>query len=387
MRITFILSRFPWPLDKGDKLRAFYQMKQMAMTHEVNVIALTETNVSPDAIDKLSEFCQSITVFRLNRFAQGLNITLSLFKGKPLQVGYFYSSRINLKLNRKLEATKPDVVFCQLIRTAEYGKNAKTLKVLDYQDALSVGLKRRIKKSGFFLRQILKIEYKRLQHYEKQIFDSFDKHTIITQTDRDLIPHTQNNSIIIIPNGVDMNHFFPMDNPKKYDFIFAGNMNYPPNVDAALFLVEKIMPIVWKSIPSATLVLAGANPAAEVQRLKNDNVHITGWIEDIADAYASAKVFVAPMRIGTGLQNKLLEAMAMKLPAVTTSLANEALKAINQESILVGDTSKKIAEQLIRLLNEKDLYHHISQSGYDFVIENYSWDKVGKLLNEMLKER
>ena len=386
MKITFILSRFPWPLDKGDKLRAYYQMQQLALHHQVNLIALTETKNEKKSIEKLNEFCHSVQIHRINIFSQALNIAKSFLNGKPLQVGYFYNSKIYSEIQQNLQETKPDVVFCQLIRTAEYGKNAKSFKILDYQDALSMGLKRRINKAGFFLKQILKIEYKRLIKYENLIFNSFDKHLIITEVDRNLIPHPDRENIIVVPNGVDLKHFIPRNSKKTYDIIFAGNMNYPPNVDAALFLTNDIMPLVWKTLPDAKLILAGANPATEIKNLEGPNVHITGWVDDISEAYASAKVFVAPMRIGTGLQNKLLEAMAMKIPAVTTSLANEALKATNNESILVGDSFKTIAEHLINLLNNNNLYDNISQKGFDFVINNYSWEKVDTIMNEVLSD-
>lgn len=386
MKITFLLSRFPWPLDKGDKLRAYYQMQQLALHHEVNLIALSETEKENKSIEKLNEFCNSVQIHKINRFSQALNIAKSFLNGKPLQVGYFYSSKIYSQIQQNLQETKPDVVFCQLIRTAEYGKNAKAFKILDYQDALSVGLKRRINKAGFLLKQILKIEYKRLKKYENLIFNSFDQRLIITEVDRNLIPHPDRKNMVVVPNGVDIKHFSPRSKNKTFDIIFAGNMNYPPNVDAALFLTHEIMPIVWDALPDAKLILAGANPATEIKDLASLNVHITGWVDDISEAYASAKVFVAPMRIGTGLQNKLLEAMAMKLPAVTTSLANEALNATNNESILVGDSSEIIAKHLINLLNNNDLYAHISNNGFNFVIKNYSWQKVDSIINEVLSE-
>jgi len=384
MRITFLLSRFPWPLDKGDKLRAYYQIRQLSINHDIELIALTDENIPQKTIDELKKYCTSVQVYKLSALSKGINILKAFFSGKPFQVGYFYNSQINSKIKSHLNNHPADVIFCQLVRMAEYGKDIDSFRILDYQDALSTGLKRRVSSAGIFFKLILKTEYKRLQKYENQIFDKFNQRLIITKTDRDLIPHPQKEKIVVLPNGVDTTHFYPREKTKEYDIIFAGNMNYPPNINAAEFLSNEIMPLVWKVLPDAKLILAGANPSPEVRNLKNDKVHITGWVEDIADAYASAKVFVAPMRIGTGLQNKLLEAMAMKLPTVTTPLANEALGAINNQDILVGNSNNEISEILINLLTNNSLYDKISQSGYDFVKDNYSLDKVANQLENIL---
>jgi len=386
MKITFLLSRFPWPLDKGDKLRAYYQMKQLAKVHEISLMTLTDKEIPQKDINQLFEFCTGIQVFKITTFSKIINISKAFITGKPLQVGYFYNSKIDSIIEKTLDVTSPDVVFCQLVRMAEYGKNADGIRILDYQDALSAGIKRRMDKVGFFFRQILRIEHKRLQQYENQVFDKFDKLLIITQTDRNLIPHPKKDSIQILPNGVDTAHFYPREKAKEFELIFAGNMNYPPNVDAAQYLAKKIMPMVWKAIPEAKLVLAGAHPAHEVQKLQNSQIQVTGWVNDIADAYASARVFVAPMRIGTGLQNKLLEAMAMKMPTVTTSLANDALGAKTGEAILVGNSANEIADIIIKLLSDNELYDTIARNGYKFIKENYSWNEVGKKLESFLVE-
>jgi polysaccharide biosynthesis protein PslH len=384
MKIAIFLSRIPWPLDKGDKLRAYYQIKELSTKHEITVFALTDSPISPLAYDELKKYCKNIYFFKLNKLGQAFNLLRSFFINKPFQIGYFYNKRIHKKINKLCKKINPDVCFFQLVRTAEYGLQLEKPKIIDYQDALSVGLERRILKAKGILRWLLKIEAKRLKKYESDIFQKFNDQLIITETDRELIPHKDRFNMKVIPNGVDIEYFSSKNAIKKYDIIFAGNLNYPPNIDAVNFLINEIMPIVWKSYPQANVLLAGANPNNAIKQKASPLVHVSGWIEDISVAYDESRIFVAPMRIGTGLQNKLLEAMSMGLPSITTSLANNALKATAESQILIGNSSVEIADQIIKLLNNNILYELISSEGYNFVKTHYSWKTVGNELEKIL---
>jgi glycosyltransferase involved in cell wall biosynthesis len=278
---------------------------------------------------------------------------------------------------------KPDHIYCQLVRTAEYVKNINIPKTIDYQDVFSYGMKRRINKSPFYARPFMKMEYKRLLAYEEKVFGIFDNKTIISLPDQKLIPHPDRNKIYVIPNGVDHAFFSPRDSEKKYDLLFTGNMAYPPNIDAAEFLANHIMPLVWLINPSVKLMLAGASPDKRVLALKNKNIEVSGWMDDIRDAYAGTKIFIAPMRIGTGLQNKLLEAMSMKIPSITTPLANDALQAKDGQEILIGKKADELAANIVRLLDNSRLHQQIAENGFTFVTKNYSWEEATERLNRI----
>ncbi len=391
MRVFVLLSRIPYPLEKGDKLRAFNQIKVLSKNHEIILCALNPVKKvdKQKAFEELQPYCRSVNFIDLPAPVRFINIILAFFKGLPLQVGYFYSRKARKKINGLLDEYKPDHIYCQLLRTAQYVKDVSIPKTLDYQDVFSYGVKRRIAKAKFYLKPLLKLEYKRLVKYENLIFDKFDNKTIISEPDRDLIPHKERNNIVVVRNGVDFRFFKPIERQKKYDVVFTGNMHYPPNVDAARFLAKEIMPIVWKSIPGATLLLAGASPDAAVKALKNGKISVSGWMDDIRDAYASSRIFIAPMRIGTGLQNKLLEAMAMKIPSITTPLANEALKAKAGEEILMGKNAAELAAHIVKLLNDNDFGNKLAEKGYNFVLKNFSWEnatsELNKLINKPLK--
>ena len=384
MRIFIILSRFPYPLEKGDKLRAFNQIKYLSKNHEIHLCALNDTEPKTNHLEALKPYCKSIHVIKLSKILVALNILRAFFNGKPFQVGYFYNSGAKKRINKLIKQINPDHLYCQLLRVAEYAKGINIPKTIDYQDVFSKGIERRIETSKSYLKPILKMEYKRLLKYEHEVFDLFDNKTIISIPDRNHIPHPDKEQIEIIINGVDTDFFKPLKIEKEYELVFIGNMGYPPNVDASKFLANEILPMVHKVNPEARLTLAGASPHPDVLALKNNKTTVTGWMEDIRESYAKAKIFIAPMQIGTGLQNKLLEAMAMKIPCITSSLANKALEAKNGQEILIGDSPREFADQIIRLLDDASFAEEIANNGYTFVHHNFNWDSATRKLEDLM---
>ncbi|MBT5402231.1 MAG: glycosyltransferase [Crocinitomicaceae bacterium] len=386
MKLLVLLSRIPYPLDKGDKLRAYYQLKQLSRDFEIKVVALDDSNSSERDQEKLrNEF--DIQFVKLSKTVIYLKMFRALFSDKPFQVHYFFQRSANLKVKEIVSEFKPDHIYCQLIRTAEYVKNIHSIpKTMDYMDAFSKGMDRRISQNRGIKKFLIKAEASRLLKYENLIFDYFENKTIISSQDQSLIYHPERNSIKVVPNGVDFDFFNPDQSPNQtFDLVFTGNMSYPPNVDGALFLVNEIMPIVWKKMPKAKVLIAGAKPTTAITSLKCSNVVVSGWVDDIRESYSSSSVFIAPMRIGTGLQNKLLEAMSMGVPCITTAFANNALKAVNGESILIGNSKEFLAELVINLLNDSVLRKNLSIAGRAFIEANYSWRTSTALLIDSIK--
>ncbi len=387
MKIFVILPRIPYPLEKGDKLRAFNHIKFLSANHEIILCALNETRVNKqDAFQSLQPYIESVTFLDLSWFCRTINLFRAFFNGKPLQIGYFYSKKAHRKINRLIKENKPNHIFCQLLRTAEYGKNQPVPKTLDYQDVFSKGIERRIKTSPFYLRPFLKMEYKRLLTYERMIFDHFDNKTIISIPDRDLIPHPEKKKIEVIRNGVDTEFFKPMKHVKKFDLVFTGNMAYPPNVNSVEFLAYKILPLLKEKYPHIKILISGATPDKRVRDAKNENVFVSGWVDDIRESYASAKIFIAAMQIGTGLQNKLLEAMAMRIPCITSSLANQALAAKEGIEILVGENPEDYVEHICKLLDDEKYADQLAENGYKFVKQNYNWKNATVKLEKLMQE-
>ncbi len=380
MKILVLTSRVPYPLDKGDKLRIYHQLKYLSSHHEVLLCALGET--SEKNIQHLSEIC-SVKTFKLNKFKTLVNLFLALFSDQPFQVKYFYQKSVHKKIKQTLTEFKPDHIYCQLIRCSEYVKNEHDIpKTLDYMDVFSKGMERRIKHSKFWLKPFVKAEYKRLLRYENLMFEYFENKTIISKQDRDYIYHKNRKEIHVISNGVDTNFFEPQEQEKQFDLVFVGNLNYPPNIKACLFIVNHILPLLSEDVK---VLLSGATPSQQVLSLSSSNVEVRSWVDDIRNSYASGKIFVAPMFTGTGLQNKLLEAMSMGLPCITTSLVNNALNANSSKEIFIAENAQEFAEKITFLLSNENQKQELAQNGQKFIQQNYSWDKYNKQLEDIIK--
>jgi len=384
MKIFVLLPRVPYPLEKGDKLRAFNHIKYLSAHNEIHLCALNDTVIHPEAINALTPFCKSIHILNLPKRIIFINLLKTLFNGNPFQVGYFFNKKNFKKIEKLIDDIKPERIFCQLIRVSEYVKNKKIKKTIDYQDVFSKGIERRIVSSSFYMKPLLRMEYKRLLKYEAYIFDFFENKIIISYPDRELIPHAKKDKIIVIPNGVDTNFFKPRFCEKEFALLFTGNMGYMPNIISAVFLVRNILPSIIKKYPEIKLLIAGANPSSAVCSLKSDNVMVTGWVKDIREYYIKSKIFIAPMQLGTGLQNKLLEAMAMHLPCITSPLVNSALGALNNQEILIGNSPYEYASHIFSLLENEDKSSYIGNNGYKFVIKNYNWEKINEQLNRII---
>ena len=383
MKILVVLPRFPYPLDKGDKLRAYHQIVELAKHHEIHLFAVSHTKVTPEQRAALEPYCKTIAIVRPSRFTSWFNVVRNGFRAKSLQMGYWDSARARRTVRKMASAISPDIVYNQMVRTVPFVARLPFKKVMDFQDSLSLNTERRMEQSKGFWRKILHYEFKMLRSTEYNAFKIFDALTIISEADSEAIPHKKNGEIQIVPNGVDFDYFAPSAIKQTHNIVFTGNMAYAPNVDAARYLVHEVMPLVWAQRPETTLLLAGADPKPAVRALASKRVTVSGRLDDIRDAYAAADLFVAPMRIGSGLQNKLLEAMSMQRPCVTTSLANAALGATPGTHLLVGDTPQTLADSIVKLLADNEQAAQIAVAGNSFVHQHYSWPAAVKPLEDI----
>jgi polysaccharide biosynthesis protein PslH len=381
-KILYITSRFPFPLDKGDKLRAYHQIKYLSANYDILLLATDEYDISEKQKKALSNYCSEIHFFKISWIEKFWNTFLALIKFQPLQSGYFYSSKANKKIQSIFLENEIKISFFQLLRTAKYQNIAtnKSIAVLDYMDALSVGMQRRLtEEKNLFLKPIIQLEAFLLKKYEKSIFENFSKHLIISEQDKKLMSHLSEKEIFVCSNGIDTEYFdsSKMILKKEYDLLFLGNMSYAPNIVAAQYLVNEILP----TLPKNTKVLiAGSSPVAAVRKLESQQVKVSGWLEDIREAYSKSKIFVAPMKTGTGLQNKLLEAMSMQLPCVSSTLCNNALNAKNETEILIADQLEDYTQKITHLLQNPNKQIEMGTQGRAFVEKHYSWAKnVGDL--------
>lgn len=386
MKILVVLPRFPYPLEKGDKLRAYHQIVELSRRHEIHLFAVSHDKVTPEQRAALEPYCKTISVVTPTRFTAWFNTARNYFRSKSLQMGYWDSARARCTVKDLAKKIQPDVVYNQMVRTVPLVARLPYRKVMDFQDALSMNTERRMEHSHGLWRSILHYEFKMLRSTEYNAFKIFDALTIISEADADAIPHKRNGDIHIVRNGVDFDYFVPQSLSQDNDIVFCGNMQYAPNIDAARYLVNDIMPLVWEKRPEARLVLAGATPTSAVRRLVGPHVEVTGSVPDIRPYYAHSRLFIAPMRLGSGLQNKLLEAMAMGVPCVTTPIANEALGATPGIHILVGNSPQELASHILSLLADPAQAQSLSAAALDFVHQNYSWPAAVQPLEDIFSQ-
>ena len=388
MKLIFLTSRFPYPINKGDKLRSYNQIKELSIQNDIYLISLSESKVSERSIVELNKYCKSVHVYHISLINRIFNLFKTLINNRPFQVNYFYHQKIQKKINSNISIINPDHIICQLVRTALYVKDEHSIpKTIDYMDALSKGLERRITISKFWQKPFVKMESQRMKRFENLAFEFFNNHIIISSSDRDEIAHINNKNIEIIPNGIDSNYFKKITTNKIYDLIFIGNLSYIPNIEAAKYISKTIFPILKEKIPNIRILISGSNPSKKVLRLANKNIKISGWVDDIRETYCSGKVFFAPMNLGSGLQNKLLEAMSLGIPCITSNLCNESLGGTHMKNIIIGNSTEEYISQILNILSNSELISDIGKNGSEYVNKKFSWENSNKKLMGILKHK
>ncbi|MFM7724743.1 MAG: glycosyltransferase [Bacteroidota bacterium] len=382
-KLLFITSRFPFPLEKGDKLRAYHLIKGLSQHFRIYLVALSDEPVKEEWLDELKSYTQEIHVFNLSRWGILFRLCRNVFQNWPFQLAYFTDFLTQRRVKKILYALQPDHIFCQMIRPAEYVKHYHHCrKTLDYMDLLSVGMERRKGVSKSFKRFIFSMESQRLKEYEQRIFHYFEFHLMISQQDVNGMPHPQRNHVRVIPNGICTETFAPVSkrNP-THDLVFVGNLSYAPNIDAIYWLCENVL----QHRKDLTLLIAGANLGNKlsnyVQRF--DNVTMLGWQDDIRSVYLRGKIFIAPMQIGTGLQNKVLEAMALEIPCIVSSLA---AAAIPNSPVKVANSPEEVMAAIDEFLHSDHEAALVGKEGRNFVKEHYSWHTWTHAINELIRQ-
>ncbi len=388
--VAVFTSRFPYPLERGDKLRIYHQIRVLSRQFEVYLFALTDRDVPPSHWAQVEQYCRQIRLYHIPKRRRLWNIVKGSLHGLPLQVDYFYDADVAAKMREDVERIGPDLLYFHLARMAPYAHHFIQPKILDYMDAFGWGMRHRRYRLPLWQQLLYVLESKWMEQYEAAIFARFDGHTIISRQDRERLPLSpqQRQRIVIVPNGVDIFFFQPyMGLERRYDLCFVGNLGYPPNIHAARYLVRRILPLLRrKSSHPWKVLLAGARPHAQVRRLASTKITVSGWLEDIRHAYATSRIFVAPLFTGTGLQNKILEAMAMGIPCITSSMVNNAIGATDGETILLADTPEEFANKILLLHQDAVLYKGISDRARQFVEQRYSWEHKTQPLIDLINQ-
>jgi len=385
LKILFLTSRFPYPLEKGDKLRAFYQMRALSGQHEVILVSIAEGQINVYDLEKVRPFTKGMYLINITPVERMTALFRALFSGMPFQIAWFFSKKIQSEIKDIYDEVRPDHVYCQLPRMAEYAKVLGPERSLDYMDCFGVGMQRRASVARGLVSWLYRIEAERMLKYEALISREFKNLTIISEQDKQQFKFERASEISVVPNGIDKEFFKPgLVVEKKYDIVFIGNLAYLPNIEAAEYLVHKIVPLCNSQLK---VLIAGASPSDRVRSLASEHVTIQGWVEDIRTAYASGRVFVAPMFSGTGQQNKILEAMALGLPCVTTAVVNNAIGAEPGKSVVLAETPEQFAAGIERLIADGDFYTRVCDAGKLFIDNTLSWEETGKILSTIFARK
>jgi len=352
-------------------------------------VAINDTEVPGHDLEAVSRFCNSVQVYVLPLYKRVFQLLLSPFKKLPLQVAFFYNNAIRKKLEEFIATIQPDHIHCHLIRTTEYVRNVSGIrKSLDFMDAFGKGMEKRAQlERNFLKRMIFTYEKRQLYRYERLVFNYVNCSCIISKQDKNWIPGYRANEIITLPNGVDFEAFYPKKLEKKYDVVFMGNLDYPPNIVAVNFLLKEIIPLVKKTIPGIKVLIAGTGASKEMKRLGSANVNFVENFGHISQSIAISKIMVAPMIMHIGLPNKVIQAMAMKTPCIVSTLSNNSIGAENHKSIIEANTPNEFAEAIFDLLNNETKANSIAEEAYTFVKEHFSWGKQNEVFTEFILKK
>lgn len=377
MKILFLSLRFPYPPHRGDRIRAYHFIKQLARHHSVTVVSFFESDQEVDNVKHLQSFCDQIESVRFHHGRARLNSLLHCLSNCPLQVYYWFVPQMQRAIFRLLDKHSYDLIHAQLFRMGQYVPHVQGVpKMLDLCDSLGLNLSRRAALDKNLIRSLVKLEAKRVRHYEVEIMNSFDWGTVAAPIDRDyLLKQDDTLKLSVVPMGVDLEHFQPSSTEYSSHILFTGTMNYFPNWDAVLYFHSDIFPLVQEAHPDTIFYVVGNSPPNRIRKLASQkNVVVTGYVPETRPYFDDAAVFVSPMRAGSGLQVKNLEAMAMGVPVVTSSLGAMGLDARVGKDLLVGDTPEEFAKHIIDLIEFSDYRQSVGTAGRNLVEEKYSWD-------------
>jgi sugar transferase (PEP-CTERM/EpsH1 system associated) len=383
VRILFLTPRFPYPPFRGDKLRAFNFIKRLSRDHEVALASFIEPEETELAKD-MESYCHSVTTVPLNKTRSYLNCMSDVFKKTPFQVSYFRSPAMEKAVDGLIEEFKPDLIHAHLFRMAPYALRHKNIpKVIDLCDSIALNYERFLKYRRDALRPLYMIEKKRVEDYEALVTKEFDASLVISPLDKEYIKQNPKaGKIKIVPNGVDVDYFTP-DGEDKQDsrLVFMGTIGYFPNYDGVLFFLRKIFPSILQQEPEAQFYIVGNKPPRDIEKMNDGKkIFVTGYVDDVRPYVRSSEVFVCPIRAATGLNNKILEAMAMGVPVVATPQACEGIEMDKEEDIAIAEGPDDFAGQVVKLLNDGKLRSKLSSNGRRLVEQKYTWDiNVDKL--------
>ena len=393
-QILFIAHRIPYPPDKGDKIRAWHILQALAADHRVHLASFIDEPEDVRHVTKLEEICASVFWRPLSPRLARLRSLRCLLSGAPLTEGYFGEPVFAATVRKLLRVHQPEVIYIYSSAMAQYirWEDHRARVIIDMVDVDSEKWRQYAAESSGMSRWVYGREADFLLKAERQAAAAADAVVFVSPSEAELFkklaPEAASHTFVL-ENGVDSDYFTPdgaFSNPfdERPAIVFTGLMNYRPNVEAMKWFVAEVMPRVRSHPRRPALWIVGANPSREIRSLAGADVRVTGRVPDVRPYLHHASAVVAPLRIGRGIQNKVLEAMAMGAALVLTPEAREGLDRCRDDEFVTADDPNKFAAALLfQILNGRGA--QMGNRARARVLQDYRWPTTLGTLKQIIQ--
>lgn len=384
--ILIITPRFPLPAIGGDRLRISSIIEHLSDDFDIDVFSFYSRDSELSHLPRLQRMCRRVHVFRMGRAAKARNTVTGWVRGLPLQVAHYYSRAAQTQIDRLVRRNGYDAVVAHLVRSAEYTRGMPPGRVvIEMTDAIAMNYYR-ITRPHTPMEALYLVERGRLAGYEADAVGRAAAAVVVADTDRRFLEERgARGEVRVITNGTDVTLPAGVTADRR-TIAFLGNLRYAPNEDMVVRFATAILPRVLRTRPDARFVVIGANPTRRVQRLHNgSSIVVTGEVSDPAPVLAAARVSVCPMRFGAGVQNKVLESMALGVPVVATSAGHEGIPAEADREILLADDDDSFADRVLRVLSDDRLHAELAAAGREFIDRSFRWPQQMAAYRELLR--
>ncbi len=392
LRILFITPYLPSLI----RARSYNFIKTLARRgHQITLLALEPPGEDTSGLTTLRNWCQHVQTVSLPRGRILWNGLWALPGQTPFQAAYSRSPAMADLIRQTQAKSNFDVAHVEHLRGAELSRAINGIPtVFDSVDSISL-LFEHVCQSGptWRSRLLARLDLVRTRRFEGQLLERYPRVLVTSPRDKATLVELSSapdvdSRLVIVPIGVDLDYFSPLDTPRDpATLIFTGKMSYHSNTAAALDLATQVMPLIWQQLPNVRLAIVGKDPPPELLKLAADQrIVVTGTVPDLRPYLAEATVAIAPMRYGAGMQFKVLEAMAMATPVVSTPQALTALQVQNGQEVLAAGTSQALAKGVLTLLSDDTLRRRIGQAGRRYVETHHDWNAVAEKLETVYRE-
>lgn len=389
MKILYLAENIPFPIYKdGGTLMNYHLMKHLKKTHEIHFMSFTASDDVPEFF--LSELCNEHILGgdkpMISKFSQiiaAIKLLPPIYQKKSV----IFANR----LAKLIEKNDYDMIFVDTIYMDVYTSDiVHQNKVISLHDSLALLYESFSQESSGLLKRIYhKFCCKIYKNKELRILQSYKRVFFVSQKDLHYLTNSTkslSSNLYVIANGVNQN-MIDRDSHNTISenlIVFSGIMDYKPNIDAVIYFVKNIFPKILMDLPDTKFIIVGKNPVKKILELNSSNIEVTGWVENIAEYIDKATVYVSPLVTGAGLKNKILEAMALRIPIVATSISIDGLMLEDNKHILIADNSESFANSVVLLLEDKRKRNLLIDKSYDLIKKNYTWVKILEKYDEKL---